>query len=51
MSESLTATEADTFAPGQPLNRVFGRHRVDVGGGIDPIPPYCSICSSAEIDL
>jgi hypothetical protein len=24
---------------------------VDVGGGTDPIPPYCSICSSAEIDL
>jgi hypothetical protein len=24
---------------------------VYVGGGIDPIPPYCSICSSAEIDL
>jgi hypothetical protein len=22
-----------------------------VRGGIDPIPPYCAICSSAEIDL
>jgi site-specific DNA recombinase len=24
---------------------------VRVRGGTDPIPPYCSICSSAEIDL
>jgi hypothetical protein len=35
--------------PGERKNRRRGG--VDVGGAIAPIPPYCSICSSAEIDL
>ncbi len=54
-----------TFKPGQAKIRAeitigpdkYVEHAEQCGdtgrvrGGTDPIPPYCSICSSAELDL
>jgi hypothetical protein len=40
-----------TCATGNVQDECLTLMGVHVGGGIDPIPPYCSICSSDEIDL